>query len=149
MQCLGTSCPPHHTPSDKNKKRPRWLQVRLFHRLRGYPRQPLGNLQGKPYCSTSTGGQCHKKFIDKKSGGWIWDFLASKSRPSLPENTFLHQVSSKDIPQNHRYANFNNNQQQSAKQSLIISTNISEISLEICKKISNIQQQHVNCNKHQ
>ena len=30
LQCLGTSCPPHDTPSDKSKKRPPWPRIIAF-----------------------------------------------------------------------------------------------------------------------
>ena len=36
-----------------------------------------------------TGGQSDKKLIDKKSWGWIHQFLAWKSKPSVPKRRFL------------------------------------------------------------
>ena len=48
---MGSSCPPHDAPADKGKPKPRRQNICVSQRLRGYPRQPLGNLQVKPYCT--------------------------------------------------------------------------------------------------
>ena len=90
--------PEVRTILDNYQKCERFSTIFNFARIEKFTSQ--GCLAPPRGLDAPIGGRSDKKSIDKKSWGWIWDFLAWKSTPSSPRGPFLHTATSHKFPRN-------------------------------------------------